>query len=93
MTFAEIRSCIDLLLAHAEARGFSEVTPPAIDHYWTIPAPDWRMPYSEPTLGAGSFADDETQLAKLRRDASRASAVDLERMASLLRLLSDQLVE
>lgn len=91
MTLAQIRACIDLLLAHAESQGISEIAVPAIDHYWTITSQDWRKPYEEPAPGAGSFSDDDAELVKLLHTPTRASAVDLERVASLLRLLSDQL--
>jgi hypothetical protein len=91
MTFAEIRECIELLLAHAEGQGLSEIALPPSDLYWTVTSQDWRMPYQEPKPGLGSFADDEGELAKLLQTPARASAVDLERVASLLRLLSDRL--
>ena len=50
-------------------------------------------PDPPPTPGVGSFSDDEEELSKLLASPERASAVDLERLAHLLRLLSDQMTE
>jgi hypothetical protein len=44
--------------------------------------------YQEPKPSIGSFVDDESELKKLLDDPSRASAVDLDRVAHLLKLLS-----
>jgi hypothetical protein len=93
MTLVELRSCIELLLRHAAARGVREIGVPEPDHYWTVSSPDWRRIYDEPKPSVGSFADDAAELVKLLRDPSRASAVDLDRVASLLRLLSDTLAD
>lgn len=81
-------------LRKAEEQGLSEVTAPH-DGYLTITSPDWRDIYADPppTPGVGSFSDDEEELTKLLASPERASAVDLERLAHLLRLLSDQMTE
>jgi hypothetical protein len=93
MTVAELRSCIEVLLLHAQARGINEVGCPDDDHYWTVTSTDWRRIYEDPKPAVGSFVDDKAELRKLLNDPSRASAVDLERAANLLRLLSDRIVE
>lgn len=94
MTVAELQECITVLLRLAAERGVNELHP-TNDGYWTITAPEWRDVYavSTPVPAVGSFADDQHELNKVRMNPERASAVDFERAAHLLRLLSDQIVE
>ena len=94
MKISELAECLTVLLRKAEEQGPSEVTAPE-DGYFTIPSPDWRDIYTDPppTPGVGSFSDDEEELRKLLVSPERASAVDLERIAHLLLLLSDHMSE
>jgi hypothetical protein len=92
MTLAELEMCFEILLCHVAKSGVSEVSAGGDDYYWTIAAPQWRRIYENPEPSVGSFVDDEKELVKLLQDPSRASAVDLERLAHLLRVLSDALV-
>jgi len=57
----------------------------------TVSSPAWTLIYEKPRLSVGSFSDDETELEKLLLEPDRASAVDLDRLAHLLRRLSDQI--
>lgn len=91
MTIVELERCVALLLEMARRRGIDEVVPPNVDGYWTVTSPAWTQVYQTPQPAVGSFSDDEQELQKVLRDPSRGSAVDLERAAHLLRLLSDQL--
>lgn len=94
MTVAELRECIDVLLQLAERRGVRDLDLES-DLYWTMSSPEWRDLYADPTPNpvVGSLIDDEAELMKLLSRPDRASAVDLERAAHLLLLLSDQVVE
>jgi len=91
MKVSDLEKCVSILARLARERGMDDVLEPDCDGYWTICSPDWTQIYEEPKPGVGSFSDDAEQLAKLLADPSRASAVDLDRVAHLLRLLSDQL--
>lgn len=94
MKVSELSKCLAVLMEMVRERGVVEVASET-DLYWTVTSPEWRdfnvdVP---PELGVGSFVDDAEELRKLLEDPARASAVDLERAAHLLLLLSDQLVE
>lgn len=93
MTLHEIEQCFQVLVHAVRERGLGEIRLPATDGYWTITSPEWRNIYETPAPAVGSFADDNDELRKLLADPERASAVDLERLAHLLLLLSDQLAE
>lgn len=92
MKVTDLEKCIAILLEVARRRGVSEIALPANDGYWTITSQEWTRIYEQPTPGVGSFSDDEQQLLMMLEDPTGASAVDLERVAHLLCLLSDQLV-
>jgi hypothetical protein len=92
MTLIELEGCLKILFAYARAQGATGIEAGARDLYWTISSPDWLAIYEEPKPSVGSFADDEAELSKLLSDPSRACSVDFDRVAHLLRLLSDTLV-
>ena len=94
MTIDELGRCIRVLLQLAEQRGVRTLDLEG-DLYWTMSSPEWRHVYAEPAPkpAVGSLIDDEAELRKVLLQPDRASAVDLERAAHLLLLLSDQLVE
>ena len=91
MKVADLEKCVAILTRLARERGVDEVVAPDGDLYWTITAPEWTRVYEQPKPAVGSFSDDEQELTKMLTDPSRASAVDFERVAHLLRALSDQL--
>jgi hypothetical protein len=91
MNFQDLRICLDILLAHASnVHGFSSVDLHGLDTYWLVS--DWLNVSEQPQAVVGSLADDMDELKKLVANPDRASALDLERLGTLLRLLSDQLV-
>ena len=91
MKISDLEKCFAILARFARERGIEEVSQPVPDGYWTITAPAWTRIYEEPTPSVGSFSDDEEELKRLLEDPTRASSVDLERVAHLLCRLSDQL--
>lgn len=91
MKLQDLRTCLDILLDHAaKFHGFSSIDLNGLDTYWSIPA--WLDVGEQPVPVIGSFVDDVEELNKLLANPDRASALDLERLANVLRLLSDQLV-
>lgn len=85
----ELAECFRILCSHAKSRGVTAVEPGNDDLYWSVGSPDWRKIHQDPAPGVGSFADDASELKKLLADPGRASAVDLDRLASMLRVISD----
>lgn len=91
MTIDELEKCISLLLSLARARGVKEIGTGARDYYWNVLGPEWVEMTKEPKLAVGSLDDDVSELSKLLQEPGRASAVDFDRAAALLRLISDDL--
>jgi hypothetical protein len=91
MKVSDLEKCVSILARHALLFGIDEVTTKDVDLYWTITSSQWTRIYEDPTPAVGSFIDDAAELERMLADPARASAVDLERVAHLLLLLSDQL--
>ena len=91
MKLDDLERCVIILMNLAKMRGINEVKSSENDAYWTISSPAWTQIYEEPNPSVGSLSDDEEELIKVLGDPTRASAVDLDRVAHLLRRLSDQL--
>lgn len=91
MTIEDLEKCILRLLRVARSRGIEKIDLGARDYYWNVPGPEWVDMTKEPKLAVGSLDDDVSELIKLLNEPDRASAVDLERAAALLRLISDDL--
>lgn len=87
----EIRDGLQILLEHAERQGLSGVDASQADLYWTITSGEWLVAETEPKPGVGSLHDDIQELKRLLREPTRASAVDVNRLANVLHLLSVQL--
>lgn len=91
MTIDELERCISRLLRVARSRGITKIDTGARDYYWNVPSPEWVDMTKQPELTVGSLDDDLSELEKLLADPDRASSVDLDRAAAILRLLSDGL--
>jgi hypothetical protein len=88
----EIERCAQVLIAHARKRGLTSVDASDVDMYWTTTDEDWFVQVSgTPTLAVGSLSDDIAELKQLADDPKRATIVDLDRLASVIRLMSCQL--
>jgi hypothetical protein len=90
VTLDELEQCVHLLLTFAKEWGVTEVVPPDRDLYWTIGSPDWLAIYEEPKAVVGSLDDDEAELRKVLANPSRATSVDLQRVAHLLMVLAER---
>lgn len=91
LSLEEVRECLRLLLEHASREGLSEVDGTHADLYWTVTSDEWLVADIEPKPGVGSLHDDIHELKRLLSDPERASAVDIDRLANVLHLLSLQL--
>lgn len=88
MSLNEIETCVSMLIKHAMSRGVSHVDTTKHDLYWNIPSDEWVDLTKDPTISTGSLGDDILELRSLLSDPSRASVCDMDRVASILRLLS-----
>ena len=91
MTIDELERCISQLLALARSRGIEKIDTGKRDYYWSVPSPEWVDMTKQPQLTVGSLDDDLAELNKLRAEPERASSVDLDRAAAMLRLISEEL--
>jgi hypothetical protein len=84
----ELEKYFSLAIAHARRMGLQSVTPGQFDYYRTFA--DERFELDKPTpLVIGSLYDDFEELKKLSIYPDRVSALDLDRIAEVLHLLSD----
>lgn len=89
LSLQNLRTCLHHVSKMLQDRGIEEVTNGADDFYWTVDS-DTRCDVSQdPEINVGSLIDDIAELQKLLAEPSRASVVDLERLASVLRYLAD----
>lgn len=92
MKLADVRRCFEILLDHAEqVHGVTDLKLHKADYYWAVPSDDWLEINETPEPVVGSLVDDFRELQSVLDSPDRASALDLERLGSLLRLLSDQI--
>ena len=92
MKLADVRRCLEILLDRAEqVHGVSDLNLQEADYYWAVPSDDWLEMNETPEPVVGSLVDDFRELQSVLRSPDRASALDLERLGNLLRLLSDQI--
>lgn len=97
MDLDAVEHCFHLLLAHARKTGVTHLNADNVDMYWTISSPECFLTITpsgelaDAEVGIGSLHDDISELHRLLEDPTRASGVDLDRLASVLRLLSCQL--
>ncbi len=91
MKVDDLEACLSQLFSMVRARGVQAIDLRQLDYYWRVGSPEWLDMHHDPKLVVGSLWDDALELKNLLADPDRASAVDLDRVAALLRVLSDQL--
>jgi hypothetical protein len=91
VTVDELEKCVGLLIDLARSRGVREVDVGEADLYWSVPSPDWVDMAKHPNVVVGDFGDDVAELQKMLQDPGRACSVDFDRVAALLRVVSDRL--
>ncbi|RKH06287.1 hypothetical protein D7V97_22725 [Corallococcus sp. CA053C] len=91
MTLEQLERTLALLFEHARSRGVVQVDLETRDYYWNVPSPEWVDTTGQPELVVGSLHDDAAELEKMLDAPERASAVDLDRVAAMLRAISDQI--
>ncbi len=73
-------------------RGVESVQIDDVDEYWVVGSPEWTNFSQKPEPAVGSLSDDWTELQRLLKD-KMPTAVDFDRLAAVLRAVSDQLVK
>jgi hypothetical protein len=78
------------IVESAHDRGIDAVDIDDIDEYWIVEAPEWTQFRQEPRLSVGSLSDDWAELQRLLQ-GEMTTAVDYNRLAGVLRAVSDKL--
>ncbi len=91
LTIPEMESLLRVLFEMLRARGVESVDTAQRDFYWSVLSDDWLNFQQEPKPAVGSLDDDIEELKRLLSEDSDPSLVDLERIATVLRLLADDL--
>ena len=87
-----IRSILERVIEKLQATGLENLPVGDSDMYWYVPAPECYDMRSIPDLNVGSLQDDISFLEELAKNTERIPAyVDFDRLASLLRALSNEL--
>ncbi len=88
----ELEQCVGRLFAMLEARGFVGVETADRNFYWHVLSEEWVDQRRCPEPGVGSLLEDVKHLKMLLAKEVEPSALDLERVAAILKLISDDLV-
>jgi len=91
LTLADIESCFELLADMLRSKGVEEIETGQHDFYWTVLSGDWLDFAKEPKAAVGSLDDDFAEIKKVVAGESSPSTIDFERLAAVLKLLSEEL--
>ncbi|SEL33896.1 hypothetical protein SAMN05444354_105259 [Stigmatella aurantiaca] len=78
------------LVEDYEARGYGTVPIDDMDMYWVVQPPEWTDLHHEPKLSTGSLKEDWEALQRVL-DGQMPTAVDFDRLAAVLRAVSERL--
>jgi hypothetical protein len=78
------------LIENYRERGYDTVLIDDMDMYWVVQPPDWTDLQHEPKLLVGSLKDDWAALQRVL-EGEMPTSVDFDRLAAVLRALSERL--
>jgi len=90
ITLSELETSFEVLLQMLRQRGFEEADSGSWDYYWVVLLDDWIDLKNVPDVATGSLDDDIAELKKLAGPDPVPTSVDLDRLASVFRLLAEQ---
>lgn len=90
LSLDEIMRCTEIVFSFIRRNDINSVSDDQCDFYWTVLSEEWLDFQREPKLAVGSLSDDIEQLKKLLKDESAVSSLDIERLASVLKLLAEK---
>jgi hypothetical protein len=79
------------LVENYRERGYEAVLIDDIDMYWVVQPPEWTDLQHEPKPAVGSLKDDWEALQRVL-EGQMPTAVDFDRLASVMRAVSERLV-
>ncbi|HEX8704005.1 MAG TPA: hypothetical protein VF815_34555 [Myxococcaceae bacterium] len=78
------------LIESYRERGYESVSIDDMDMYWIVQSPEWSDLQHEPQLSVGSLKDDWESLQRVL-EGQMPTAVDFDRLAAMLRAVSERL--
>jgi hypothetical protein len=78
------------LIENYRERGYDAAHIDDMDMYWVVQAPEWTNLQREPKLSVGSLKDDWEALQRVL-EGQMPTAVDFDRLAAVLRAVSERL--
>ena len=87
---SELEKCFEQVMGLARSHGFDQVELGEKDLYWQVLSDRWEFD-RDPDVAVGSLVDDVAELKRLSVGEIPPTSVDLDRLASLLTLLSEQI--
>lgn len=72
--------------------GVDVLTNDDMDRYWVVKAPEWTDLHQKPKLSVGSLLEDWAGLHRVL-EGGTPTAVDFERLGTVLRVVSDRILE
>jgi hypothetical protein len=86
----ELAMLAKTLVENYRERGYESVLIDDMDMYWVVQPPEWSDLQHEPKLSVGSLKDDWEGLQRVL-EGQMPTAVDFDRLAALLRAVSERL--
>ncbi|HVG63089.1 MAG TPA: hypothetical protein VNA24_31285 [Hyalangium sp.] len=78
------------LIENYRERGYEAVPIDDMDMYWVVQSPEWSDFQHDPKLSVGSLKDDWEALQRVL-EGQMPTAVDFDRLAAVLRAVSERL--
>jgi hypothetical protein len=92
VTVRELRILFEKLLNKMEEQNGIQSLEIDIDYYWVVSSCEWTNFESEVSLNVGSLIDDWESLQKVISEENIATYVDFDRLASILRAVSETII-
>ena len=92
VTVRELRILFDKLMNKMEAENGIQSLEIDIDYYWIVSSGEWTNFEADVSLDVGSLIDDWESLQKVVSEEHIPTYVDFDRLASILRAVSETII-
>ena len=92
VTVRELRILFEKLMNKMEENGILSLDINDINYYWIVSSDEWTNFQSDVNVDVGSLIDDWDSLQKVLSEEHIPTYVDFDRLASILRAVSEKIV-
>jgi hypothetical protein len=92
VTVSELRILFEKLMNKMEENGILSLDINDIDYYWIVSSDEWTNFETDVSLDVGSLIDDWKSLQKVISEEHIPTYVDFDRLASILRAVSETII-